>query len=196
MNASISTLHEIISNRISKRALNPSSTINTETLVLLAEAARWAPSCNNEQPWRFIFWNKSQNLKAWENAFSCLADGNKTWVQNAPVLAVSLAYELNNKGLPNRWAQYDTGSAAQNLCLQATALGLIAHQMGGFDSQQLRKNFHLPHEITPMAMIAIGYPGDAQQLPEKLRQRETAPRERRASGELFFNSEWGQPLKR
>ncbi|MDE3020868.1 MAG: nitroreductase family protein [Pseudomonadota bacterium] len=195
MTISIPAVHSIINERISKRALDPDRPVTPETLLSLIEAARWAPSCNNEQPWRFIFWDKNKDQSNWHKAFSCLAEGNQIWVQHAPVLAVSLAYQLNKKGLPNYWAQYDTGAAALNLCLQATALEMIAHQMGGFDPKQLMEAFSLPETITPMSMIAIGYPGDTQRLPEKLQIREMAQRERRPVNELFFESSWNHPIK-
>ena len=96
---------------------------------------------------------------------------------------------------PNRWAQYDTGAAAENSCLQASHMGLAAHQMGGFNADAARDAFNIPAQITPMAMLAIGYEGDANDLPEELKARELAARKRKPLGDLFFAGTWGKPVK-
>jgi nitroreductase len=96
---------------------------------------------------------------------------------------------------PNRWAQYDTGAAAENLVLQAASMGLAAHQMGGFNSDLVREKFNIPAQFTPMAMLAVGYAGDANNLPEDLKARELAERKRKPIGELFFEGVWDNPVK-
>ena len=95
---------------------------------------------------------------------------------------------------PNRWAQHDMGAAAENLCLQASHMGLAAHQMGGFNADLARDKFAIPAQYTPMAMIAVGYAGDPNQLPDELKQRELAERKRKPLGELFFTATWGKPV--
>ena len=109
------------------------------------------------------------------------------------LLAVACA-DFRHDGQPNRWAQYDTGAASENLCLQAAALGLAAHQMGGFDAAAIAKLAGLPERATPMAMIAVGHPGPADVLSEALRIRETAARTRLALPEIAFEGGWAQPL--
>ena len=95
---------------------------------------------------------------------------------------------------PNRWAQHDTGAAAENLCLQASSIGLAAHQMGGFNADLARAKFAIPAQFTPMAMIAVGHVGDPNQLPDELKQRELSERKRKPLGELFFTEAWGKPV--
>jgi nitroreductase len=125
-----------------------------------------------------------------------LAEANQTWAKNAPVLLLATALNVfPANGKPNRWAQYDTGAASENICLQAVALGLVAHQMGGFDAEKAKTVFKLPDDVTAMAMIALGYQADPAQLNADLQARETAARERQALGALFFEGEWNVPVK-
>jgi nitroreductase len=187
---------ELIASRWSPRAFDASKSVSNEQVIALLEAARWAPSCFGDQPWRFLVWNKNTDESAWQQAFDCLADSNKTWVKAAPVLMLVCADTLfGHNQQPNRWAQYDTGAAAENLCLQASSMGLAAHQMGGFNSDLAREKFNIPAQYTPMAMVAIGYVGDPNQLPEDLKTRELAERKRKALGELFFSRTWGKPVQ-
>ena len=186
---------EIIANRWSPRAFDANKAVSHAQIIALLEAARWAPSCFGDQPWRFLVWNKNADAKAWQQAFDCLATSNQTWVQAAPILILSCADTLfGHNQQPNRWAQHDTGAAAENLCLQASSMGLAAHQMGGFNADLAREKFSIPAQYTPMAMLAVGYAGDANQLPEELKQRELAERKRKALGELFFSETWGKPV--
>ncbi|MDO9393083.1 MAG: nitroreductase family protein, partial [Methylotenera sp.] len=135
-------INETIANRWSGRAYDASKIISHEQIVALLEAARWAPSCFGDQPWRFIVWDKNADAQTWQQAFDCLAPGNQTWVKDAPVLLLVCSDTLfNHNQQPNRWAQYDTGAAAENLCLQASGMGLMAHQMGGFNADIARENF-------------------------------------------------------
>jgi nitroreductase len=189
-------IHETISHRWSGRAYDASKAVSHEQIIALLEAARWAPSCFGDQPWRFIVWNKTADENVWQQAFDCLADSNKTWVKAAPVLILVCADTLfGHNQSPNRWAQYDTGAAAENLCLQASSMGLMAHQMGGFNADKTRENFVIPAQFTPMAMIAVGYEGDANNLPDELKARELAARKRKPLGDLFFAGTWGKSVK-
>jgi nitroreductase len=189
-------IQETIAKRWSPRAYDASKPVSHEQVTALLEAARWAPSCFGDQPWRFLVWNKQADESAWQQAFDCLADSNKTWVKYAPVLMLVCADTLfGHNQQPNRWGQYDTGAAAENLCLQASSMGLAAHQMGGFNSDLAREKFNIPAQYTPMAMLCVGYVGDPNQLPDDLKAREMAERKRKALGELFFDGAWEKPIK-
>lgn len=185
-----------IAARWSGRAYDAAKTVSHEQVIALLEAARWAPSCFGDQPWRFVVWNKNTNAQAWQQAFDCIVPGNQAWVKDAPVLLLVCADTLfSHNQQPNRWAQYDTGAAAENLCLQASALGLMAHQMGGFDANLAREKFNVPAQYTPMAMISVGHPADVATLTGDTLARETAARTRKPLSELFFEENWGEPVK-
>jgi nitroreductase len=184
-----------IAGRWSGRAYDASKPITQEQTLALLEAARWAPSCMGDQPWRILVWNKGVDAKAWQQAFDCLAEGNQAWVKNAPFLCLICANTLLTKnGQPNRWAEYDTGAAALNLSLQASSMGLSAHQMGGFSTDKARATFSIPEQFTLMAMISVGYLLDIERVTGDLLARETAPRSRRDLGALFFNGAWDKPI--
>jgi nitroreductase len=188
-------IHDILANRWSPRAYDASKPVSQTQIMSLLEAARWAPSCFGDQPWRFVVFDKTTNPDAWQQAFECLVPGNQTWAQHAPVLLLICANTLfghNEKS--NRWAPYDTGAATENLCLQATALGLAAHQMGGFDVAKAQAAFAVPEQFTLMAMVTVGYATTADILPDDLRERELAARARRPLGELFFNGVWDKAI--
>lgn len=184
-------IHDVIARRWSPRAFDERP-VEQETLKSLFEAARWAPSSNNEQPWRFIVASKETSTD-YDRLFACLVEGNRKWVFRAPVLILSVASLLfEDDGKPNRHALHDTGMAAENFVLQATALGLQAHQMAGFDTQKARETCLIPTGFDPVAMIALGYPGDPAVLPDYLREREMKPRERQPIGDFVFSIKWGQ----
>lgn len=181
-----------IANRWSGRAYDAAKPVTHEQVIALLEAARWAPSCFGDEPWRFIVWNKAANLDAWQLAFDCLVPGNQAWVANAPLLVLVCADTLfGHNQQPNRFAQYDTGAAAENLCLQASSMGMMAHQMGGFDANLAREKFNIPAQYTVMAMISVGYPAEIATLSGDALVRETAPRSRKPLSALFFDATWG-----
>lgn len=187
-------IHELIARRWSCRAFDATRPVGREQIVSLLEAARWAPSCFGDEPWRFIVWDRNSDAAAWQKAFDCLGEWNRNWVKNAPVLILTTAAEVFSKnGKPNHWGQYDTGAAAENLCLQAVAMGLMAHQMGGYDADQARQAFNIPAQFACMAMIAVGYQAEADVLDDELRQLELAPRVRSPLGTHFFEGGWGIP---
>ena len=188
-------IHDLLARRWSPRAFDPDKAVDRETLTSLFEAGRWAPSCFNDQPWRYLVWNRLGDKTAWDKAFACLVPGNQAWVRNAPILIAAVAgSEFAHNGKPNRWGQYDTGAASENMCLQATALGLSIHQMGGFDADALEAAFQIPAGFTPMAMMAVGYPGDPETLDERYREGELAARERLPLGQTFFDGAWEAPF--
>lgn len=184
-------IHDIIQNRWSPRAFDPNRPVSDHDLTALLEAARWAPSCFNDQPWRFVVCNKAIDEAAWERAFSTLAEKNQRWAKNAPVLILSVAMEnFGHNGSKNRWAMYDTGAASAGLCLQASALGLIVHQMGGFDAEHAREVFHLPSDCTPMAMMAVGFQAEAEILDDDFKAVELAERTRAPLNQRFYFGRW------
>jgi nitroreductase len=184
-------IHELIARRWSPRAFSDQP-IEAAKLRCLFEAARWAPSSNNEQPWGFLVATK-QDQAGFDRLLACLLEGNRKWADRAPVLILSVAsLRFTDDGKPNRHAFHDTGLAVENLVLQAVALGLVAHQMAGFDVEKARAECRIPEGFDPVAMIAVGYPGDAAALPDYLHKRELKPRERKPAGEFVFSSRWGE----
>lgn len=187
----------LIASRWSGRAFDSARLLTREQIMSLLEAARWAPSCYGDQPWRYIVFDKATDSVAWDRAVSCLLEGNRCWAKNAPLLLLAAASTVMTKnGNPNRWGEYDTGAASENLCLQATAIGLMAHQMGGFDADKARVEFHIPDQFTPMAMIAVGYQLKEQDIPEALHTREYNPRSRNPVQDNFFDGDWGTSISR
>jgi nitroreductase len=186
-------IHDLFKRRWSPRAFSDQP-IEADKLRMLFEAARWAPSSNNEQPWRFIVANKDSETE-WNRLLACLVEGNRTWAYRAPVLILSVAsLNFEDDSKPNRHAFHDTGMAVENLVLQATALGLSAHQMAGFDVEKARTDLQIPSGYEPVAMIAVGYPGDPALLSDRLRARETQPRVRKPVTEFVYSATWEQPL--
>jgi len=187
---------DVIAHRWSPRAIDPDQPVSHEHLFALLEAARWAPSCFGDEPWRYLVWDRFRDAAGWRQAFACLAEGNQVWVKNAPVLLLSVATpNFGHNNQPNRWAQHDTGAASENLCLQAAALGLVAHQMGGFDPEKAKATFNIPADHSCMAMIAVGHPGPVEVLTDALREKEQAPRERKPLAQIVFAGVWGQGVQ-
>lgn len=187
------SLHDIIQNRWSPRSFAADRDIDEQTVLTLLEAARWAPSCFNDQPWRFIICNKTTNQTAWQDLLNCLGEKNQLWAKNAPVLLLSVAMKtFAHNDQPNRWSQYDTGAAGMSICLQAVAMGLVTHQMGGFDAEKCRERFALPDNCEPMSVIAIGYQADADLLSAELKANELKPRHRKTLEDNFFFGNWPQ----
>jgi nitroreductase len=183
-------VHPLIRCRWSPRAVSDRR-VEPELLRTLFEAARWAPSSYNEQPWRFLV-ATADDAAGIERMRSYLSPGN-AWARRAPVLVLS-AYRttFERDGRPNRVAMRDLGAAEQNLALQAFALGLVAHSMAGFDAERAKAEL-LPDGYEPGALTALGYPGDPATLDERNRERETRPRERRPLSEIVFGLRWGEP---
>jgi nitroreductase len=145
----------------------------------LFEAARWAPSSSNEQPWAFLV-TTIEDKENHEKMVSTLVEFNQGWAKRAPVLAIAVSEMAFAKtGKPNRNAFYDTGAAVADLSIEATARGLFVHQMAGFDPHKAIELFEIPSGWEPIAAFTIGYPGNPDSLPDTLRQREVAPRERK-----------------
>lgn len=184
-------LLHVISERWSPRSFSPLEP-EKSVLMRLFEAARWAPSSSNGQPWFFLV-GTSENPETHEKILSTLNPGNALWAKNAPVLVIAVMNALRTNGKPNRWAPYDLGQAVANLAVQATAEGLYVHQMAGFNRQTAAELFHLPEGYEAMTAIAIGYLGRAEALEDELYDKEVAPRDRKDFSEFVFTGEWGKP---
>jgi nitroreductase len=186
---------EIIAKRWSCRSFNPDKKVSREDIISICESARWAPSCFGDEPWNFIICDKFHNKISWELALDCLGEWNQNWAKNAPVLIISLALKVFRKnGKENRWSKYDTGAACENICLQAIELGLMAHQMGGFEENKVIANFDILDNFDIMSIIAVGYQDKADKLNEELYKLEISERKRRLLGDNFFDSEMNNPI--
>ena len=188
-------IHELIARRWSPRAFDPDRHLTMAQLLTLSEAARWAPSCFGDQPWHFVFCDRTRDPSPWDTVLASLTEKNRRWASDAPVLVCAIAAEhFRHNGQPNRWAQYDTSAAAEHISLQATALVLAAHQMGGFDADALRRALGVPAAFVPMAVIAVGYQGNIGHLHAEFRATETGLRRRDEPGAHFFLGRWGTPI--
>ena len=186
-------IHELLARRWSTRAFDAAKPVSREQLTTLLEAGRWAPSCNGDEPWRYLVWDRARDPEGFQKAFDCLSDNNRKWVKNVPLLMLSCAgSNFAATGKPNRWTQHDTGAASLSIALQADVLGLAAHQMGGFDAEKARAAFGIPAEYMPMAMIAVGYQAAPDVLDEETKKKELIPRARKPLGEKFFEGGWGK----
>jgi len=189
-------IHDLMHRRWSPRAYDANRPVTRAQLAALLEAARWSPSCNGVEPWRYLIWERAQDSEGFEKAFDCLSDGNKLWVKNVPLLMLSVASsDPLPPDRPNRYTQHDTGMASMCLALQATALGLIMHQMAGFNAEKARAAFSIPAEYTPMAMIGLGYQASTDVLDEETKKKELRERTRKPLGERFFEGGWGKPVR-
>src|SRR5258706_26103 len=181
-----SDILEIIKTRRSRRAFI-SKPIEAEKIKSLFEAARWAPSSVNEQPWAYVYATVDQP-ELWNKIFDALNESNKIWAKDAPLFIVSLARKYYSKNeRPNSSAKYDVGAANAFLSLQATQLGLNVHQMGGFDHNVLRQNLNVPEDFDIGVVMAIGYVGNPAKLPLHLQERELSPRMRHTQHEFVMN---------
>ena len=185
------SIHDLIARRWSPRAF-ADRPVSPDVLRQLFEAARWAASSNNDQPWFYLVAGR-ENPAEFQKMLACLVEFNQGWAKAAPVLAISVARSnFAQDGSPNGHARHDVGAASALLCIQATALGLAVHQMAGFDAALARKTYGIPAEYEPVAAMAIGYAGDPASLPQKLRERETAPRARKPVSDFVFSGAWNQ----
>lgn len=184
-------IHEVLTRRWSPRAFDPRP-VPHKVLSSIFEAARWAASSMNEQPWTYIVGVRDEDPDQFERLADTLFPGN-AWARNAPVLALSVAKKtFSANGQPNRVAIHDVGAASAGLVFQAMTEGLFVHQMGGFDAEKARQTFHIPDGYEPVAMLALGYPGNPEKLDEKLKEREMKARTRKPIHEFVFRGMWGE----
>ncbi|RZT62617.1 nitroreductase family protein [Leucobacter luti] len=175
---------DTLAERWSPRAFDAAHTLPENALRGVFEAARWAPSANNSQPWRFIVARRgSESFTTIEDT---LAGFNRAWAGSAAALVVNLAEVTTEAGDPQPWAEYDLGQAVAHLSVQAHAEGLYVHQMGGFDREAISAAFSVDPRFRPVSVMVIGALGSADQLPEPLREREVAPRTRFDLESLFI----------
>lgn len=186
-------IHPLLRQRRSSRLYDPDRGVGPELIETLLEAARWAPSGGNRQPWRYIVFDE-RVPGARDIACSCLNDGNRAWATAAPVLIAGISRDRRDDGRPNAKAHHDLGMANMSLMLQAIALGLNCRPMGGFDAARFRELFHLPEDHTPIVIIAVGFPGQEGGVTEELRLKEHSPRVRSPIADLAYLGEWGRPV--
>lgn len=185
-------LHPLLRTRRSSRSFSEQP-VEPEKLASLFEAARWAASSYNEQPWRYIFATQNQPAD-FDRLLACLNEPNQVWAKQAYVLILSLAKRtLSLNGKPNKFFFHDTGAANAGLTFQAVAAGLHVHQMGGYNAEKARQELGIPDDFEPVSMMAVGYPGALEDLPEEVRKKEAAPRSRRPLGQLVTEGKWQGP---
>ena len=184
-------VHELVAERWSPYAFADRD-VEEADLRALFEAARWAPSSYNEQPWSYVLAMRS-DTSAFEALLSCLVEGNQVWARRAPVLALGLVREtFTRNDKPNAAAHHDLGLAAGNLLVEATVRGLVVHQMIGILPDRARDVYAIPAHSRALTALAIGYAGLPDDLPEGLRERDLAPRTRKPLGEFVFGGRYGE----
>ncbi len=168
--------------RWSPRAYDPTHEISSDELGSLFEAARWSPSSSNTQPWSFVVGKRGD--ETFTTILGLLASGNAVWADRASALVVNIVEEVTAEGKPQSASHYDVGQAAAHLSIQATHMGLIVHQMGGFDKDGMHEALGLDDRHRPIVVMAIGVVGDMSDLPEGIQDREVAARERKPLSEV------------
>jgi nitroreductase len=187
------SVHDLIRTRWSPLAF-ADRPVEREKLLSLLEAARWAASCYNDQPWSYIVATRDDR-EAFDRMAACLVEGNVPWATRAPVLMLSVARKaFEHNGNENRHALHDVGAASATMAVQATAMGLCIHQMGGFVPAKAVEVLGIPPTHEPVAMIAVGYLGDPSALPDSYQRRESAPRSRKPLSDFAFNGRWAASL--
>ena len=177
-----SQLHPLLAERRSTRAFDPGHEIDDATLASLLEAARWAPSWSNSQPWRLLAVRRGE--PAFDRLAATLVDRNRVWATNAGALILAAASATDTAGRPLSHAWYDTGQAVAHLVLQAEAAGLASRQIGGFDPEAAARAFDLPDGVAPVVVVAVGRRDTAATLSEQVAAKERAPRTRRPLSEI------------
>lgn len=181
---------DLLARRWSPRAFS-SRPVDESTLLSLLEAARWAPSSNNEQPWSFLIATRDEPEEH-ARMVEMLEPYNQIWAQHAHILMISLAKTTwNRDGSPNRHAFHDVGLATAQILMEATASGLFGHPMAGILLDKIRETYKVPDDVEPVAAIAIGWSGPIDALPEALQKRELAPRTRKPLETFAFSCSWG-----
>ncbi len=180
-------INSLLQQRWSPYSLDPTREVEDRDVLALFEAARWAPSAFNAQPWRYIVGVKGQDDGLWERIHSLLAAGNQAWTANAPVLALGIIQtDFEHNGKPNSSALHDLGAASAHLTFEATARGLSVHQMAGVLTDDAHTAFQLPANFRVVTALAIGYAGSAADLDPEIAKRDQRPRERKALNEIIL----------
>lgn len=187
-------IHDLIRERWSPRAFDDRR-VERAQLLSLFEAARWAPSSGNEQPWHFVVAERHADPESFERLIGSLNESNQIWARLAPVVGYSVAsLTWQRTGKPNRHAWHDVGLSMSMLLVEATSRGLFVHQMAGYDAQKAREAAAIPEGFEPVAAFVVGYPGPIERLDERNRARETATRTRRPVSQSAFQGRWGASL--
>lgn len=186
-------IHDLLKGRWSPRAFS-TQPVESEKLLSLFEAARWSPSGGNTQPWSFVITTLDQP-ETHQKLVETLTGNNPVWAKNVPVLVLAVAKPNPDRPAAKPYAYYDLGQSVAHLSVQAAALGLHVHQMGGFNREKARQLFEIPEGYEPLTVIAIGYFGKVEDLPEDLRERELVARTRKPLNEFVFEGHWDQPLE-
>ena len=184
----MSSFIHLIKNRYSGRNFDNSRAVEDSKIDYLIDIARWSPSCFSEEPWRYLFGNKYSNLDTWNDIYSCLAEANQLWAKDCPLFTVIFCKDhFSKNGKINYWAKYDTGASAFSMMLGAVDIGLIAHQMGGFDTEFLCKKLDIPEDFTVISVMCLGY---AKQEDDDidLNNKMLFKRVRKPINELFFKN--------
>lgn len=190
-----SPIVDLIRERWSPRAFDDQAVAHADLLSLF-EAARWAPSSGNEQPWRFVVADRHTDAPAFDRLIASLNESNQVWARLAPIVGYSVASLAWQKtGKPNRHAWHDVGLSMSLLLVEATSRGLFVHQMAGYDTQKAREACGLPEGFEPVAAFVIGYPGPLDRLDDRNRAREIAPRTRRPVNEFVHAGRWGTSIQ-
>jgi len=162
-------INPLIISRWSPRAMSGEELTDDE-LMPLFEAAKWAPSSSNRQPWRFVY--AKRNTKFWDDMFDVLVDFNKMWAKNASVLVTIVSERISDDGTPSKTHSFDAGAAWENLAIETISRGLVAHAMIGFDFEKARNSLKIPENFEIEAMIAIGKKGPIENIHERMRKQE------------------------
>jgi nitroreductase len=185
---------DVIRERWSPRAFDDRPIARSELLSLF-EAARWAPSSGNEQPWRFVVADRHEDQEGFDRLIASLNESNQVWARLASIVGYSVASLTWQKtGKPNRHAWHDVGLSMSLLLVEATSRALFVHQMAGYDPQKAREACGIPDGFDPVAAFVIGYAGPIERLDERNRAREPAPRARRPVSESVYLGRWAAPL--
>jgi nitroreductase len=186
-------IHPLLKTRYSPRAFLDKQ-IPADALQRIFEAARWSPSCTNDQEWSYIVGRRSEGPD-FDRICSVLKEGNRQWACMASVLALVCGRTMFSSGTTlNKWHAYDCGQSAAHLTFQAAAEGIMVHQMAGFEPQKAVSEFSIPQGYVPLTAMALGYAGEPSLLPTDLAARETAERLRRPQAQFVFGGQWGKPL--
>ncbi len=182
---------DYIADRWSPRAFDAAKKIENGAVMSLLEAARWAPSAFNEQPWRFMVGHRGD--KTFDNILSTLVEWNRQWAANASVLVLNMGKKTFTKnGKQNVTFKYDVGQAVAFMLIEAMHHEIISHEMSGFDSAEASRLFHIPDDFQPISVTAFGYFGDTDSLPEDMRKMEISDRSRKNIDAIAFRNTFGE----
>ncbi len=182
-------IHDLLQQRWSPRGFD-SRPIEQDKLLSILEAGRWSPSSGNVQPWRFLVATQD-NPNEYTKLLACLNESNQEWAKYAPVLMIAVAKIERKPGKPNRHYAHDTGIALGHMVIQAFALDIYTHMMGGFNVEKSRETYQIPDGYEPMTAVAFGYLGTTKNLSERNQERENSLRERLPLSEITFRGTWG-----